>query len=61
MTIICRACGMLTKPIGLCCEFCGKSPFIKDKEEFDKHYKQAKENNLEKKLKQLEELKDCYN
>ena len=51
---------MMTEPMGLNCEFCGKSPFIKDKEEFDKHYQQAVKNKLGKKLKQLEELKSHY-
>jgi len=51
---------MLTEPMGLNCEFCGKSPFIKNREEFERHYKQAVDNNLKKKLSQLQELKHHY-
>ena len=32
MSIICKACGMLTEPMGMYCEFCGKHPLLKDKE-----------------------------
>ena len=60
MSIICSACNMLTEPMGLHCEFCGKSPLIKNKKEYLDHLEQAKRHKLDKKISQLEELRSYY-
>ena len=46
--------------MGLHCEFCGKSPLIKNKKEYLDHLEQAKKHKLDKKISQLEELRSYY-